>query len=168
MNTTKTLLVLFVILTLILAAVSVFEYSQSSHSETLTLITTYTTTTTASLATQPLSNSGFIQILDGSTFKVFYYVQWNSTTPNTFTIINVKFTLWTNTTVTNTGGTCYGAAGNYGGYIITFPDGTTERMTTCTAGPNPPTALRLTTHVNPQAGLFIFPSTGAVYFLVSS
>ena len=165
---TKTLLVPFVILTVVLAAASVFEYSELSRSGTLTLITTYTTTTTASLATQPLSSSGFIQINNGSSFKTFHYVQWNSSTSNTFTIANVKFTLWTNTAVTYSAGSCYGPTNGYGGYVITFPDGSTERMTTCFGGPNPPTAIRLTSHINPQAGLFIFPATGAVYFLAAS
>jgi len=134
---------------------------------TVSLFTTYTITQSAP-APQPLSSSGVIQVLNGSSFKAFYYVQWNSSTPNTFTIDNVRFTLWSNTTVTNTAGSCYGAAGGYGGYVITFPDGSNETMTTCTAGPYPPAALRLTTHTNPQAGLLIFPRTEALYFLVSS
>jgi len=168
MSTTKTLLILFVFLTIVLAAVSVFEYSRPSSPGTTTLITTYTITNTASLAIQPLSSTGFIQINNGSSFKTFYYVQWNSSIPSTFTINQVKFVFWTNATVIFSGGSCYGPSSGYEGYVITFPDGTSEGMTTCIAGLYPPTTIRLTTHMNPQAGLFIFPQTGATYFLVST
>ena len=166
MKATTILLVLFIASTIILAYTAA---SLATHPETTYLTTTYTTTTTASLATQPLSNSGYIEISNGSSFKIFHYVQWNSSTPNTFTIANVKFTLWT-TTESYTGVECYGAANgvSHGGYAITFPDGSTERMTACTISFNPSTAIQLTGHINPQAGLFIFPATGAVYFLVSS
>jgi len=111
--------------------------------------------------TQPLPTI----VVGGTTFT---YTQWNSSTPDSFTISGVKFSLWTNTSVTFSGGSCYGAGG-YGGYVITFPGGSTETMTTCTIGINPPsTVIRLSSHVDPQAGLLIYPSTGAVYFLVSA
>ena len=99
--------------------------------------------------------------------KGFNYAAWNSSTPNTFTIYNVKFSVWTNTTITNTGGSCYGGVGGYGGYILTFSDGSSENLSACTIGPNPPMSIRLTNHVNPQAGLLVIPSTGTVFFLVS-
>ena len=145
--------------------------------KTVTSISTATTTITITQSSsaaqsliQPTSSSGSIQIsnANGTEFETFVYDEWNSSTPNTSTINGVTFTLWTNTTITNSAGSCYGAPNGYGGYVIKFSDGTSQAMTTCTVGFNPPTSLRLTTHTNPQAGLLIFPRTGAVYFLVSS
>jgi len=127
---------------------------------TRTTTTTETTTLTSTVQQTPPTI-----VIGGATFT---YTQWNSSTPSSFTISGVRFSLWTNTSITNTGGSCYGPAGGYGGYVITFSDGSSQTMTTCTAGLNPSTSIRLTSHVNPQAGLLIYPSTGAVYFLVSS
>ncbi len=133
------------------------------EAKTMTATSVYTTTTTMTLTSMAPQSLPTI-VVGGTTFT---YTQWNSSTPNSFAISGVKFALWTNTTVTYTGGSCYGAGG-YGGYVITFPGGSSETMTTCTVGVNPPTVVRLSNHVDPQAGLLIYPSTGAVYFLVSS
>ncbi|MHB8566608.1 MAG: hypothetical protein ACYC7D_07840 [Nitrososphaerales archaeon] len=143
-----------------------------------------TTTTTASSSSitaqssstpQALSDRGTIQILNGTSLETFAYIKWNSSTPNTFTISNVTFTLWsnvtftlwTNSTVTYTGGSCYGPSNGYSGYVIKFSDGSTQTLTTCAVGFNAPMTIRLTNHTHPQVGLLIVPSTGAVYFLVS-
>ncbi len=135
-----------------------------------------TTTATASLSTvtaqssstsQALSDHGTIQILNGTSLETFAYTQWNSSTPSAFTIADVTFTLWSNSTVTYTGGSCYGHSSGYGGYVIKFSDGSTQTMTTCVVGFNAPMTIRLTNHTNPQAGLLIVPSTRSVYFLVS-
>jgi hypothetical protein len=97
----------------------------------------------------------------------FLYTVWTQSTPNSFTLDTVKFTLWTNTTITFSGGSCFGPANGYAGYVITFSDGSTQTLTTCTIGVNPPLSVVLTSHTNPQAGILIVPSTGQVYFLVS-
>jgi hypothetical protein len=101
MSATKGLLVLFATLTVAFAAVSVYEYFQLGAQRATS---SGQTTTQPSQATQPLSSSSSIQILNGNTFETFCYVQWNSSTPSTFTIANVKFALWTNTTITYSGG----------------------------------------------------------------
>jgi len=147
--------------------------SSSNNSSTTEVITLchsrsyYTAQPQSTSSPQAFSDRGLIQILNGTGFETFTYAQWNSSTPSTFTIASVTFSLWTNTSVTFSGGSCYGAFGGYGGYVIRFADGSSQTMTTCTVGPNPPIALRLTSHTKPQAGLLIVPSTGAVYFLVS-
>lgn len=163
MQSKKVLIVLLAALTIVFAiwAISayLYIYTHTSGQPTQTTITTQ--------IPQALPDRGYIRIYDGATVKVFEYMKWNSSTPNTFTFDNVTFTLWTNTTVTNTAGSCYGAAGGYGGYLMTFQDGSSESFGACTTGPNPPIDVTLTKHVNPQAGLLIIPTTGAVYFLVS-
>ena len=164
MQPTKILLALFVVLTVGFAALSVFEYDHSSGAGSTVLETTTQVSTTTTTLTSTAPQSLPTIVVGGTTFT---YTQWNSSTPDSFTISGVKFALWTNTTVTYSGGSCYGAGG-YGGYIITFPGGSSETMTTCTVGLNPPTIVRLSSHVDPQAGLLIYPSTGAVFFLVSS
>ena len=98
--------------------------------------------------------------------RSFAYLEWSHSTPASFTLDNVNFALWTNTTVTYSGGSCYGPSSGYAGYTITFSDGLREQLTTCTLGPNPPQTAWLTNHVNPQAGILIVPSTGQVFFLV--
>jgi hypothetical protein len=171
MQTTKILLALFVILSIIFAALAAFEYTQTGPKTTTTTTTTTTTIQVSVITLTQTSGSSAPQtppavISIGGT--AFTYSEWNSSTPDTFTISDVKFALWTNTTVTFTGGSCYGPVGDYGGYVITFPDGTTQTMTTCTAGIDTPISIRLSSHVDPQAGLLIDPSTESVYFLVSA
>jgi hypothetical protein len=153
--------VILIVVVIVLAAFSVYEYTRLLGRNTRTAVTP------TEANSQLMLGHGIIQLSSGGTLQNFTYVQWNSSMPNALTISDVRFTLWTNTTVTYSGGSCYGPSNGYGGYIITFADGSTETMTTCTVGPNPRTTTRLTAHINPQAGLFIVPSTGAVYFLVS-
>jgi hypothetical protein len=98
--------------------------------------------------------------------RSFAHLEWSQSTPASFSLDNVEFTLWTNTYVTYSGGSCYGPSSGHAGYAITFSDGSKEQTTTCTFGPNPPQTLRLTSHVNPQAGMLIVPSAGQVFFLV--
>jgi len=149
MQPSKILLALFVILTIAFATLSAVEYGQ---------LTATKRTNQVSLPLISIGGAGFT------------YTEWNSSTPNTFTISNVKFALWTNATAIYAAGSCYGPVEGYGygGYVITFPDGFSEGVATCTKGPNPSTTISLTVHVNPEAGLLIVPSTGAVYFLVSA
>ena len=97
----------------------------------------------------------------------FLYTMWTQSTPNSFTLDAVEFTLWTNTTITFSGGSCFGPSNGYAGYVINFSDGSSQTLTTCTVGVNPPLSVVLTSHTNPQAGILIVPSTGQVYFLVS-
>jgi hypothetical protein len=109
----NTILIIFIVLTLIFGSLSAYEFFQieqlkSSSITTSTtaviLIPSTTFTTTTTLTTQALSDRGLIRVYDGVTVKVFEYMKWNSSTPNTLTFNNVTFTLWTNTTVTNTAG----------------------------------------------------------------
>lgn len=157
MQSTKILLTLFVILTIAFATLSAFEYIQLTGAKTSTQTTTETIVTSSLPPTLPVLRIGG---------TLFTYSEWNSSTPNTFTILNVKFAITANITV-NYGGSCY-SLGSGGAYVaITFPDGSTESMTTCTVGPTPPVSVELSNRVNPQAGLLIIPSNGTVYFLVS-
>jgi hypothetical protein len=154
MQPSKILLALFVILTIALAALSAFEYVQLGSTKT----STQTTTQTSSIpGTLPVLRIGG---------TLYTYSEWNSSTPNTFTILDVKFVITANITV-NYGGACY-SLGSDGAYVaMTFPDGSTESMTTCIVGPSPPASIQLSNNVNPQAGLLMVPSNGTVYFLVS-
>jgi len=116
-----------------------------------------------------MSNNGSIQISDGSTSKTFQYIEWSPTTPASLTFLGVTFTLWLSET-TAAGIERYGPAIGHGqgGYNIKFADGITATMATQGIGSNPPAELKyLTTHINPQAGIFINTTTGVVYFLVS-
>lgn len=152
MKRTKALLATFVILTIFFASVSVYEYASSNQ------VLTSTASSTKSL----LGSSGRLVIQGMGTFD---YLERNASTPTQFTFDNVKFALWTNTTVTYTGGPCY--VGSYGGYVATFPDGSSESFTGCLVGPYPYTQMLFTKHLNPQAGLLISGTVGQIYFLVS-
>src|SRR2546427_7928103 len=97
MKGVRILLTLFVVLTIVFASISVFQFATHNGTTVIqsstTVITLFTSTT---ITTQPLPNQGLIHIVVGG--KVFTYTQWNSSTPNTFTISNVKFALLTNAT----------------------------------------------------------------------
>jgi hypothetical protein len=169
MQTTKILLTLFVILSIVFAVLAAFEYTQSGPRTTTTTTTTTTLQVSVITLTQPPGSSApqtppAVISIGGTTFT---YSEWNSSTPDTFTISGVKFALWVNTTVTYSGGSCYGPGG-YGGYVITFPDGSTQTLNTCIAGINTPIFIYLSSHVDPQAGLLVDPSTQSIYFLVST
>ena len=82
-----------------------------SNSERV-IVTQYTTSTIQiSQTAQMLSSSGYITIVNGSVSKTFYYLEWNSSTPAVFTIFNVKFSSWSNATITDTAGSCYATNG---------------------------------------------------------
>jgi hypothetical protein len=136
----------------IFAAVAIYWMGPHSQNQSLSTTTEVSSTTAITV--------------NGSQ-RSFAYLEWNQSTPASFTFDNVKFALWTNATVTYSAGSCYGPSSGYAGYSITFSDESKEQITTCTIGPNPPQTLRLTSHVNPQAGILIVPSTGQVFFLVS-
>ncbi len=154
MQLTKMALALFVILTIAFAALSAFEYVQLSSAKTST-----------KTSTQTSSIPGTLPVLRiGGT--MYTYSEWNSSTPNTFSILDVKFVITANITLSY-GGTCY-SLGSGGAHVaIAFPDGSTESLSTCIEGPTPPVSIQLTSHVNPQAGVLMVPSNGTVYFLVS-
>jgi hypothetical protein len=139
---------------------------------------TTSVTTTASvntpiytvITTVPMSNQGNIQISDGITSNSFQYMEWSTTTPATFTFLDVTFSFWSvESGITTPGISLYGPAKGHlnGGYNITFAGGSTEKMSLILVGFKPHSQLKLTEHVNPQAGLFINTTTGTVYFLVS-
>ena len=129
---------------------------------------TKTVTVTGNAATNSAGPTNTVTSTTTIGFSKFLYTMWAQSTPNSFTLDTVKFTLWTNTTITFSAGSCYGPSNGYAGYVITFSDGSSQTLTTCTIGVNPPPlSVVLTSHTNPQAGILIVPSTGQVYFLVS-
>lgn len=146
-----------VIAGVLISASVVFAFGQA----TKTVTVTGNATTNSAGPTNTITSTTTI----GS--SKFLYTMWNQSTPNSFTLDTVKFTLWTNTTITFSGGSCFGPSNGYAGYVITFSDGSSQTLTTCTIGVNPPLSVILTSHINPQAGILIVPSTGQVYFLVS-
>jgi hypothetical protein len=154
----RRLIAAFVTLALVFAGLATYDVVTSrqnpspSGGGSITITSTFTT---------------YLQSNSNGSARPFVFAQWNQSTPNTFSIAEVKFALWTNTTVTYTGGTCYGPSNGYAGYKIIFPDESSESITTCTLGQSPSLNLRLTQHQNPQAGILIVPSTGQVYFVVS-
>jgi hypothetical protein len=94
----------------------------------------------------------------------FVYVRETTITAgNVVTLRNVTFTLWVNSSITYTMGLCM----PYRGYVITFQDGASEDLTACHIISMSPIETRFTKHLNPQAGLLIFPD-GTVYLLVSA
>ncbi|MGD0329003.1 MAG: hypothetical protein ABSB40_00990 [Nitrososphaeria archaeon] len=132
-----------------------------SSASTSTVSTSSSNTILQTVTVRLLLHKGLITIGD----TTYSYMEWNDSTPNTFTFNNVTFTLQANTNVTYSGGNCYPT---YGKYIVTFPDGSSQSLSTClSAGPNPPSAIYFISHKNPQAGLLISAVNGAVYFLVS-
>jgi len=136
-------------------------------------LTTTTTTVEQNTAvytvitSTPISNQGSIQISDGTNLKTFHYAV--STTSDSFIFFDVTFTPWENKGITTPSVIQYGPPG--GGYNITFKDGSTERKSTnwvtSPFGKPPTEFIHMTNHINPQAGLLINTTTGAVYFLVS-
>lgn len=121
-------------------------------------VSTGTSSATTSVESFLLGSSGVLNIQGiGS----FYYLQDNSSIPQTFTYRNVTFSHITGKTYT--GGTC-------DGYTITFKDGSSENLTACSTPFDFPTVFVFTQHKspngNPQAGLAM-SANGALYFLVS-
>lgn len=119
-------------------------------------ISTGTSTTTAE---QPalLGSSGVISI-EGVGW--FYYLEDNSSIPQTFTYKNVTFSLITG--ITYTGGAC-------AGYTITFQGGLSENLTACSTPFDFPTVFVFTQQEasnGQKAGLALF-SSGTLYFLVN-
>ena len=156
MRSLRVPLAMFVVLTLVLASFAVYEYTtantlnaevQAARQNGSNVVTVYTRLTVV------------------PTLAGFDATAWNSSTPATFAFAGVTFSLWTNSTVTFSGGSCY-PDGSYGGYVITFADGASQSITTCLVGVNPDAVLRLTTHVNPQAGILVTPQ-GQIFFFVS-
>lgn len=132
---------------------------------------TITSTTTFCPVPSLQGDRGFIEIETYNRTRILYaYMKLNesSLTTSKLTFYNVTFNRWTNPTITNTFGSCYGGVGGYGGYVIVFQDGSFENMSTCTApSPYPQVDIRLTKHTNPQAGFLIIPQSDTFYFLVS-
>jgi hypothetical protein len=147
----------------ILYATSTSTMVTRTETAVSTTTLTVTPTTSSTTAKSLLGTSGELVIQGVGPFN---YLHRNGSTPNQFTFMNVKFTLWTNTTVTSTGGPCYVNA--YGGYVATFPDGSSETFTACLSGAYPYTQMLFTKHMNPQAGLLISGQNGDIYFLVSA
>jgi len=91
----------------------------------------------------------------------FYYMEDNSSIPQSFTYKNVTFSHITGRTYT--GGTC-------DGYTLTFRDGSSENLTACSTPFDFPSVFVFTQHKSsngfPQAGLAMSPN-GTLYFLVS-
>ncbi len=159
MEPAKVLLVVFVALTIVFASISAYEYAS-----VLDLGSRSHSSSSSNPTTSLLGEKGRLVIQGVGTFD---YLHRNGSTPDQLTFDNVKFTLWTNTTVTYTGGPCY--VGNYyGGYVASFSDGSSDRFVACLVGPYPYTQLLFTKHTNSQAGLLISGTNGDIYFLVSA
>jgi hypothetical protein len=125
---------------------------------------------TEASASQGLLSSGYMYIDNGTQSQIFTYVEWNDSTPSTFVIGNVTFTHWIDPSVTDSAGPCWTDIDSYGGYNITFTDGSSVSMSTCSFGlPEgyAPVTLDLSEHTHPQAGLMVIQPTGEVYFLVA-
>lgn len=169
MERTKVLLIAFIVLTILFASISAYEYAfpnQSLSSSTQSISSSSSIPSyqiTQSVSSSLLGASGQLVIQGVGPFD---YLQRNSSTPDQFSFDNVKFSVWTNTTVTITGGTCYGAGNYYGGYVATFSDGSSETFTACLSGAYPYVQILLTKHQSPQAGLLISGVNDDVYFLV--
>jgi hypothetical protein len=151
-NVVASLAIVLVLIAGIFGAVAFLGAGHPSQNQSVAMTTEVSSTTAITVS---------------GSLRSFAYLEWSQSTPASFILGNVKFTLWTNTTVTYSGGSCYGPSGGYAGYEIAFSDGSKEQVTTCTVGPSPPQTLKLTSHTNPQAGILIVPSTGQVFFLVS-
>ena len=159
----KTVVALTVVV-VVLGAFSAYEYVQMLSSNahgTTTLVTTQTQSASFVL----LPKNEVVEIDSGGNRAVFSQMKWNGSTPTSFSFSNVKFALTTNPTVTNTGSNCW--VTGYGYYNVTFADGSRETLSPCTLMFASGMVLRLTNHLNPQAGLLIVLQTGDLYFLVS-
>jgi len=168
MQRSRILLAIFVVLTLIFALTTLYEATNSSGPARISTATATQTVIVGNQTPQAIPVSGSITLrLGQGDSRTFQYVMWNQSTPNTFTFYGVRFSVWTNTTVTNTAGSCFGPVGGYGGYVIGFTDGSSERLSTCTVGGHPPISIVLTNHTLPQAGFLIIPTSAQILFLVS-
>ena len=164
-------LAVLVILVITLGGISFFEYSvlQSSRTAaststaftTNTVVTETSTATTTSTVVVTATSVPDAYLLDQLKLFGINYTKWDATTQNNFTFDKVQFSRWTNSTV-NVTMECPDNV--YGGWIMKFQDGTSERFGDCLPTISPITVL-LTHHTNPQAGLIIL-SDLTVYFLV--
>jgi hypothetical protein len=168
MQRTEVLLIAFIVLTILFASISTYEYASPNQASS----STQSISSSSSIPSFQVTQSTSPSLLGASGQLViqgvgpFDYLQRNSSTPDQFSFDYVKFSVWTNTTVTITGGTCYGSGNYYGGYVATFSDGSSETFTACLSGPYPYVQILLTKHQGPQAGLLISGVNHDVYFLV--
>jgi hypothetical protein len=144
-------------------------YTPTSTNESLLMTTSSCTTFARSSGTASswpyvlLGNEGTLNL---SGIGNYYYFRMNSSTQGSFQSHNVGFKLVSNLSSTVNGNNieCFPSSLS-SGYALTFPDGSSEEISSCITTQQGTWELHLSTH-SPHAGLLIL-SDGMIYYLVS-
>lgn len=172
-------IIMMVLLLLVIAfgSLSLIEYSNAGTQKTETVTSTTTVMPTASANTTTLDPSSSYSLSSGrccvaidtsenDNGTTFAYLVWNASMPASFTFDNVTFSsVAENGTNTN----CLLIPNHEAGYVsVTFPDGASSQLNTCSlAMATPGITILVTSHIDPQAGLLWDSNSNTIELLVA-